>query len=253
MGEYNISASQVKCHSQCPKQWEFRYRSDTEPTNTDMSYLNMGSRVHEAIENVIEGKSGDSFSDERLLKSAMTNEYRDLDQYDVPDKLFDTGINCCKTAAKFLASEQPEIRDIEAREEFHIENERFVTGVTGIMDVVTDSEVWDWKTGKIYDDKSENAHKEKIQGATYMAAYLSKYGEPPENIVYVYLKEGKKRTIEPNDETWDYLLLYAEELVKSKESGEFPPKPGDQCYWCGYEMDCPGSKVGVGGVPFDEY
>lgn len=257
--EYNISASQVKAHSKCPKQWWFRYQSEKEPSKSNMQYLWLGSRVHESIEEALTAESPPPLDHQKALQSAFQNLYREKDEYPVPDKLYKQGMECCEVASKFIVKGpsgvpddewNPTIEDIEKRIEYDISRPDVDTGVTAIMDVVTEKEIWDWKTGSIRDD---TPHEEKIQGSIYMAAYFDEYGEAPEAIRFVYLKEGKVRDVDPSDEVWEYMLKRAKALVHAKETGEFPGKAGSHCYWCDYEFFCDVAPTGVGGVPWSDY
>lgn len=248
--EYNLSASQIKTHSKCPKQYWFRYLGDFEATKQNKKYLRLGSRVHESIESILESDDSPSFDDTRSLRTAIQKVYRESDEHPVPDDLYSQGMDCCKTAASYLSKTKPEIVGIEERVEYQIDRGDVSTGVTSIMDIVTDSEIIDWKTGKIRDDIS---HDEKIQGSVYMAGYLELMDKPPEKVKFVYLKEGKVRKLEPDDDNWKYMMGHAKHLLRSKREEQFRAKPGDHCYFCEHEGWCESSPVGCGGVPYDEY
>ncbi len=248
--EYNISASQVKKHSQCPLAYWFRYISEREPTKQNDVYLKLGSRVHEAIEDALTAESPPPLGHEEAVKAAIQNLYRENDEYPLPDDHYEDGMKYCAKAAKFIAKEEPDIREVEMREEYRISRGDLDTGVTAIMDVIAGDEIWDWKTGSIRD---ETPHEEKIQGSIYMAAYLNKYGEEPESVRFIYLKEEKFRSIEPGDEIWQYMIERAKSLANSKETGEFEAKPGEHCYWCSYEYHCPEAPAGMGNVPWESY
>lgn len=248
--DYNISASQVKSHAKCQKQWWYRYVSDKEPTVMDDRYLNLGSRVHEAIENALTAESPPPLGHEKAVKSAIQNLFREKEEIEIPDDFYSDGMEYCAKAAEYIAKQEPDLRGVEVRHEFQIDRDDMSTGVTAIMDIVTENEIWDWKTGRIRDDTS---HEEKIQGAVYMAAYHNKYGEPPDAIKFIYVKEGKIRTVEPSDEVWDYMVERAKGLIDSKETGEYEANPGDACFWCAYEAWCGASPTGMGNVPYGEY
>lgn len=248
--DHNISASQVKTHAKCPLQYWFRYIGDVEDTKKGSDYLTLGSRVHDAIEIALTSEKTPPFGHEDALRAAIQNSYRELKGYELPDDLFEDGIKCCRKAAEFLHKQEPNITGVEERVEFEIDRPDMETGVTAIMDVTTDSEIWDWKTGRIRDD---TAHAEKIQGSVYMAAYYHEYGRKPERVRFIYIKEGKVRTIDPSDENWNYMISRAKDLLTAKETGEFPGNPGDHCYWCSFEHWCPDAPTGMGNVPYEEY
>lgn len=249
--DYNISASQVKKHASCPKSFWFAYLSEKEPTKQNDVYLKLGSRVHESIEDALTAESPPPLDHKEALQAAFQNLYREKEEHPLPDNHYEDGMDYCEMAAKYIAKRNPDIDAIEKRVEYRIERDDISTGVTAIMDVIADSEIWDWKTGKIDDERTP--HEEKIQGSIYMAAYLDEYGEEPEKIRFVYLKEEKVRSLEPEDDIWQYMLVRAKALQQSKKSGEFPTEPGSMCYWCDYEFWCEGSPAGYGNVPYEDY
>lgn len=247
----NLSASQVKTASKCGLQYWYRYIEGAEATKADSDYITLGSRVHDAIEETLKHDRCPPLGEEEMLRSAIQNTYRELDdEYPLPNDLYSDGMDCCEKAAKYLAKREPDLRGIEKFVEFEINRPDMETGVTGIMDICTQSEIWDWKTGRIRD---ETAHEEKIQGSLYMAAYYHEFDEEPEKIRFVYVKEGKVRSLDPSDENWQYMIARAKKLLEMKESGEWPANPGDHCYWCSYEFWCPAAPAGHGNVPYEEY
>lgn len=243
-----ISASQIKRYSTCPRSYWYRYISEKEPTKIDKGYLSLGSRVHEAIEGAL--NTAQDFDDRLILQARIQNRYKGLSEYELSDDLYEQGMDCCETATKFLCKRNPDIRDIEKRVEFDIDETGVSTGVSGYIDLTTETELWDWKTGSIRDDTE---HDEKIQGSVYMAAYYVAYGEKPEKIRFVYLKEDSVRSLDPSDENWEYMVENARELLKGRKNDEYPTEPGGFCYLCGYEAWCDASPVGMGGVPYEQY
>lgn len=250
MGEYNLSASKIKKHSQCPRAFWYSYKGEKEPTKGNTEYLDLGSRVHGSIENVLTSEECPPLERERTLVAAIQNEYREMEGYEIPDDLYDTGLACCQKAAEYLSAQQPDIQEVELWHEFDIDRDDMVTGVTAKIDIVTESEIWDWKTGSIRDD---SAHDERIQGSIYIAAYYNKYGEIPDCLKFVYVKEGNVRKLNPDDKHWNYMIKHAKGLLRSEEQGVFQAKPGDACYWCDYEFWCDASPVGMGDVDINEW
>lgn len=246
--EYNISASQVKTHSSCPGKWWFNYESDKPPSKGAKGYRALGSRVHEAIEDCLTAESPPPLDHEKAIRAGIQNLYREKEEYSLTDDFFEDGLEYCERAAKYIAKHVDSYEEVELRHEYRIKS--LDTGVTAIIDLISDGRIIDWKTGRVRD---ETPHEEQIQGAIYMAAYYDKYDEPPEEIVFVYLKENKVRSLDPGDEIWNYMTKYAQKLVMAKESGDFPFEPGDACYFCDHEFHCPASPAGVGNVPVEEY
>ncbi|WP_158228648.1 PD-(D/E)XK nuclease family protein [Halorubrum sp. C191] len=244
-----LSASRIKTFARCPLSYWFKYISDHEDVEPPGVPLRFGSRVHEAIEDVI-AEDRAPLDRQDILESELLAAFESKTQYSVPDEKLSTGADCMRTAARFIANDQPSVRGVEQRVEFGIDIPDPVP-TTAIMDLVTDDGLIDWKTGSIRDYTS---HQEKIQGAVYMGAYLAEYGEPPESVRFVYLKEERVRSVEPSDEVWEYMTDYARRLVEAEESGQFPASTGSYCRSvCPYEVYCPAADAGAGTVPYEQY
>lgn len=228
-----ISASGLKTFEDCPRQWWYKYESDKEPVEGDTRALDLGSAVHETIEQVLTEERPTTWEwiEDRLIE-VYEQEYADA----VVDEYQERAHTCLRNAATYLEKRAPEIRGIEVSVEYNL-NRPDVDGLArGTMDVATDTEIWDWKTGGIYDD---TAKKEKIQGAAYMGAYRVEYGEAPEAIRFIYLREEAIRSIEPSDEVWEYFVGYARRLAAAKKNDAFEATPGKPCQWCDYQSYCP--------------
>lgn len=251
--DYPLSASQLKTWKRCPKSYEFKYKDVFKPTKAPKGYRSMGSAVHESIENVME--CNPDLRDEEQLNWRFTEELMDLD-YDYPEAMHDNVMTCIANAARYISDrDDAEIRGLEVDHEFTVNRPDISYPFRAIMDVCTDTEIWDWKTGK------RRKKDETIQAAVYLAAYTNKYGEVPEAIRFVYLKEREVGTISRTDNEgnefwsldeqpngWDEVIDLAKQILRGWETDEFPAKPDEgKCYWCDYEIFCPASKVGVGG------
>ena len=243
-----MSASGIKTFETCPKQWWFRYVSDLDPVIEEPKYLNLGNAVHYTIEDVLQQDpppdwdSWESWGIEERFRDIYEVRYAHL----VTEDLEDAAYTCLATAARALVKESPRLIDVEAEVEFNVDRPDVSGRFLAKMDVCTDREIWDWKTGSIRDD---TPLKEKLQGAVYMAAYRAEYGRPPEKIRFLYLKEETARTLDPTDDVWNTLMRHASQLELAKKNDDFPAKPGDQCYWCDFEQYC--TAAGGIGANFD--
>lgn len=233
-----ISASGLKTFEDCPRQWWYKYESDKEPVEGDTRALDLGSAVHETIELVLTTDPPPQWDawEEWDIESRFLDVYEQQFAASVAEEYQDRAIKCLKNAARYLEKREPQLRGVEVSVEYNL-NRPDVDGLArGTMDVATDTEIWDWKTGGIYDD---TAKKEKIQGAAYMGAYRVEYGEAPEAIRFIYLREEAVRSIEPSDEVWEYFVGYARRLAAAKKNDAFEATPGKPCQWCDYQSYCP--------------
>lgn len=247
--DWNLSASKIKSFKTCPKQVWFRYVSDEERDGSN-EYTRMGSRVHETLDAFL--GSDPPREDQDAMASTLVTMYDGMgDEYPLPDKQLKQGRKCLKAAAKYLAKRSDvSLRGIERRTEFHADE--LGEDFTAILDVATEgpNEIWDWKTGRIRDDTDVD---ETIQGAVYMAAYGVEYGEPPEMVRFVYLKEREVRSFEPSDDEWMRMLQYAKALLSSVKHDDYPAKTGDHCYWCAYSDICPATASSLNTVSWRDF
>lgn len=253
---YDLSASRVKTHNSCPMKYKLKYEDGRLSTKYQQGYGALGSLVHESIENILTEYPNERH--EGVLKQKFKVEYEELKEGEyaeematiIDDRQNNTGIECLEVAARFISDQEFSIREnpfgVEAEAVFSVDHHA-IEGRTflGYMDMATDSEIWDWKTGRIRDD---TATEEVIQGSVYMGAYHHLYGEMPEKVRFVYLKEEKVRTVEPTQENWQKMIKHTRALLNSQEKDRYPAKPGDQCYFCGYEGWCPSSPTATGQI-----
>lgn len=250
--EYDLSASRLKTHASCPKKYELKYILGYEGTKGANGYGQMGSWVHETIENVLLQNPNER--DEQVLHSKLKQEFVRLEQSDevtvdaVDKDQRSTALDCLEVVARYIASQEFTLEGVEVAVNFEIDNPQLQKTAYGKIDVVTEKgEIWDWKSGSINEDYTPR--DELIQGCIYMAGYHHKYGNLPKAIKFVYIKEEKVREIDPTQESWQKMIQYGRELTSDEATGEFPAKPqSGKCYFCDYEMYCPDSEVGVGGV-----
>lgn len=247
-----ISASQIKKWEECPKGWWFDYVSDKRPTKGEKGYLERGSAVHESIEEVLIENPEER--DVNTLTYLFKKEFRDWNP-EIPDKMFDDALEYLEVAARYICDQDPDILDIEPRIEYDITRssvhpEGEPVRIVSYLDVCTENEVWDWKTGTIRDGTAQD---ELIQGACYMASYYSKYGHTPDAIKFIYIKEETVRTLDPTDENWEELLKYIRPFMRGLNNEQYHAKPGDHCYWCDYEYFCSASDVGLGATDWERY
>lgn len=251
--EYPISPSATKRLKRCPEQFRLRYLTDKDQTKPAGKYADVGSAVHEAIENTIQNEDlGSLINRPNQLRQQITDEYRNRvpDQYD--EDTIDSGVVACQTASRYLSTQEvTNFRGIEAEFEFALSRPDIDSAFKGIMDVATQNEIWDWKTGKTVKEEDE-----KIQGMLYAMGYYQEFGIVPNRVRFVYLHEEmqRERVFEPTDDSWQKALSHVRNVVQAKENEEFPAKPDSStCYWCSLEGHCSASPVGAGDIRYEVF
>lgn len=244
--DWTLSASKIKKYDRCPAAFEIEYLRGHRNTLAQNRYIRRGNVVHDTIERAFEAISEfeQSTTASWLKYNAETHEdWQTLVEEDRQHVL-----KCMETASRFLAKHDPEVRGVEVEIEFGVRGLDRAFG--GYIDVATDADVWDWKTGKSKGKESDEA----IQGAVYMGGYAHEYGEPPEAVRFIYLAESTVRSIEPDDDLWDPMIERAERLLDAVEEDYFPADPGpSKCHFCDAEPWCSASPVGGGNIDWSAY
>lgn len=262
MSELNrpLSASSLKTFHKCPQRFRLKYLLQHPPEGGDSGniFTRVGNAVHEPVEAVL--KSGITLDDRQLLADRFKAAYREGDWSFSDDETMPGDgtsdphrkvLKCLDGVAKYLAKRvaDGDIRGVELPCHFMLDAADVEHHTRGHMDLATDAVV-DWKTGK-----SEGKQLDEVlQGAVYMAGYYAWFGEPPAEIHFVYLDESRVREIQPDDKVWTKLVAKSRQLMRAVEEDRFPADTsGSNCYWCNYEVHCPASEVGGGGLNWHTY
>lgn len=248
---FRLSASSVKTHANCPYRFYLAKVLGLDGTKASKGYLELGSAVHESIEEVLtKDRWRSPPRPQNQLRQELMSEFNEWDPQ-VDDDLWDRGVSCLETAAKYLSTLRDDltVNEVEPEFDFSLGRADVSAKFKGYIDVTSDEprEVIDWKTGSIREKG------EVIQGAVYMRGYQELYGEPPDKIRFVYLKEGKERALEPDDENWETFIGHAQQCVQDIRREQFEAKPGSQCYFCDQEGFCHASPVGCGDIDYMNY
>lgn len=248
---FRLSASSVKTHKRCPYQFYLSKVLGLPGTKESAGHLELGSAVHESIEEVFgEDRWSSPPRPQNQLRQELVSEYRQWNPQ-VDDDMWEKGLDCLETCSEYVAAYQEDmtVRELEAEFDFTLGRADISAEFKGYIDLVTESgEILDWKTGSVREEA------EIIQGAVYMRGYQELYDEAPEKIRFVYLDEGKERALEPNDENWDEMIRHAKQCVQDIRREQFDPDPDDsKCYWCSHSAYCYAAPTGAGGVSYTNY
>lgn len=247
---FRLSASSVKTHHMCPYQFYLSKIERRPGTKSGKGYAELGSAVHESIETVLgEDRWREPPRPQNQLRQEVISEFRKRNP-NVEDDLWDRGMNCLETFAKYMSQLRDDLSVANLEEEFNFSLGRsdVQAKFKGYIDLTTEDEVIDWKTGSVRETG------ETIQGAVYMRGFQELYGRRPEKVTFVYLKEGKERSLEPDDENWNEMIRHAKRCVEDIRRDSFEAKPeGGKCYFCDVEGFCDASPVGAGGVDYYNY
>jgi len=250
--KYPISASQLKKWKRCPKSYEYGYIKEKEETRLSIGYLEVGSAVHETIEEVLTERN--NVTDRSTLEYWFDRVYEEgtnENRWGVPQSMKSKGTKALQNAAKFVAEEDIDIVGVEEDCTFRVNRNDIDHPFRGIIDIVTPTGIIDWKTG------SKRPEDEMIQAGVYIAAFTHKYHRVPESVTFVYLKDQLDTTVLQSqwdgqeNPLWGDVIAYAKRLLQAKAKNEWPAKPSSStCYWCDYKGYCVDSKIGVEEVDY---
>ena len=247
--DWTLSASKLKQFARCPESFYHTYMMGRRGLVPENRYIRRGNAVHETLESVL--RADPVWTDELSvqLKAAYHN-FGGQDEWDLSDEDHRFVIECLEVAARYLVKLAPEVRAVELEVEFGVSDPRIWRDFGGFVDLATDRGVLDWKTGKSEGKELDEA----LQGGVYMAGYAHEFGEVPEYVRFVYLKEETVRSVDPSDELWDTVIDHADRVLRAIERDEFPADPeSSKCHWCDVEPFCSASPVGGGNVDWSEY
>lgn len=246
-----LSASSLKTFKDCPGRFEFGKIKGVDGMDSENKYTIVGSMIHEAIENVLRDTEGAMELGENEIAHLLKSEFHshpDRQRDEIGQKMVGRGMKCLQTAARYIAAQEGvSVRELEPRFETYIDDVKF----SGYIDVTTEYEVWDWKSGNMPDD--DDRLGEMLQGMVYKDGFKELYGQYPERVRFIYIKEGKERVYENDDDAYDQMISMTRDIKRAVDADEFPYRPGDACYWCEYELMCPASNIGVGGIRWEAF
>ena len=249
-----VSASKLKLYQDCQEQFRLRYVEGYEERGPPSRWIRRGNAVHDAVEDVLSDCSANDVTSDKLKRAYRGNGWKD--GYVLSEDFHEQVLDSLETVAHYIGEHVGEIRGVECEIEYGIDRTNIDRNFGGFVDLMTDTSVVDWKTGK----SEDKADKEALQGAVYMGGYAYEYGLLPDSVEFVYVnpdagdEHPKVRSITPDSNLWNEMIQQAHQLLRSYQNDEYTADPGpSKCHWCDFEVHCGYSPVGVGNVPWGVY
>lgn len=241
--DIRLSASSVKGFDKCPLSFYYDQIADTRGLKGDNEFTRRGKVVHETLETSLEDCPEIVEWPKKEIRDYL---HAELHEQKVDDCKFEECEEQLEKAATFLSLQDDNL-NIKGLEDW------FETNIGGLnfcgkIDVCTQSEIWDWKTGNP-DDQIE---KERIQASTYIHGFEEIYGYQPDRVKFIYL-QGKQRKHETDPELLMEIKEKVDPIKKAMERNYFEGMSGDHCYWCEYRIACSENETGIGGEAYDKF
>lgn len=159
----------------CPERGRLAIiKPDWDSTTSDSALI--GTSVHYAIEEHINGNIA-----EADMTSASADFLHDFDEdikwtkYESKRDLIDQAKNCAKGWIKEIKPHLPDLSDARTEVNFKVplwSQHGMTVGITGTIDLVTDNQMWDWKTSA-REYRAREKQKHAIQPTIYTMAALN--------------------------------------------------------------------------------
>jgi RecB family exonuclease len=238
-----LSASAIESYETCPLKFKIRY--DWRVPEEATAALQFGGIMHALLKQYFdEGNAGNPPGDEQML-ARFRAEFANT-KIDDPTQRMLYERDGLRQLADFLAARRADAGTFEVlstEKQFRVEIAGVtVTGRIDRIDRCADGviQVVDYKTGKAKDEKDA---KDSLQLSIYALAVpkIDPQLVPGRLVLYNLVTNGSvptKRTPEA--------LRKAEDKVRDVAArirgGDFEPKPGFHCKWCGYKDLCPATE-----------
>lgn len=203
MGRYSYSS--ISTYEKCPRKYKYSY-IDRLPRGEAGPAAQRGTELHAIIENYLLGKTVELHGPLAFYEGFL-QELKELKP--LPEH-------------KFSINRDWELTDWDAPD-------AYLVGVLDLLLPLDEVKIWDWKTGRVYD---EHANQRELYGISGFCMY------PEKEVVHV------EHTYLDLQQT-EHSVFYRAELDNLKEKWRkktdrieadevYPPNPNYGCRWCDF-------------------
>jgi len=198
-GEFELPEFIRRTHIETYRDCAYKFYQEvinghTMPQN---EYTQVGSDVHEIIEDALKGKIG--YAEAMSMKKAYFDKYDDeLFQFKTKEEMRKRAKDSLET---FFSEVLPQVEGIFAIEETIFTNiGDDIPDVRITMDLITEEDgelhMHDWKTGAVMVGQKLSTD---LQAPLYIYSVLKRYNKPVKSFTFYYLQENKTRTFERSE------------------------------------------------------
>jgi len=233
----NISQSQINLFGKCPYGYALRYLYKKEPIMFDPSIVEVGSRVHEAINTYYRNHLLLDGTEEQIKDKVYSVLRNDWDTT-LPVEFLKKAYICISNFAKFEYSRKKGRRGVPLTE-----TKIYSDGLMGIIDYLdlNNLDIVDFKTNT----KASVSYDNKVQAVMYKMLVKEEYDIDLQHFTLQYLYTNEHRVVEYDKNIFKiegYIKKIVKEIKNAWDTGEFPknPKTPKMCNWCEYRYYCKG-------------
>jgi putative RecB family exonuclease len=246
------SFSRVKCFHQCPLRYRLRYLEGRKESFRSIESF-LGTTVHEVLEWLYAERMRGASPDEPALLGVFAARWSaGFDETVALIRVDDHEDNHLRLGREMLsrffngtfARDRSVTIALEQRLAATLASSVVLTGFADRVGRTDGGRLFvvDYKTSKAAGNASD--FSEGVQAPLYAACALGHHGEREALAGYHYLRHGFTRWQKVEEARAQELFGKFLALVREIElTGEFPPRPGALCAWCGYNACCPAAEV----------
>jgi len=237
----NISQSQINLFRSCPYAYALRYKFRKEAIMFDPSIIEVGKRVHNAIDNYYKYcYSFDTNEDE--IRNRTYKILRAEWDTTLPPEFLSKAYTCICNFAKFEINNLNKGRISKPLTEVKIYHD----GMMGIVDYL------DLEKPSIVDFKTNTnagvGQDSRIQAMMYKILISEEYKIDFSYFTLQFLFPGESRIVKFDEktlETKEIILQTVKDIREAWAKDEFPKKPRTSkgCNWCSFKYYCGGQDV----------
>jgi len=235
-----ISQSQINLYRQCPYAYKLRYIKKKEPIMFDPSIVEVGSRVHDAIDKYYRTSYSTEVDEEGILAKSyeiLTNDW----DHTLPADFLKKAYVCLQHFAEFEVNNLNKGLLMKPLTELRIKAD----GLYGIIDYYhpETNKVIDFKTNT----KAGVGYANKMQAYMYKLLIKHKFNIDINYFTLQFLFPGEIRVVKFDnkmDKIKKDLIMNVEKIKESWRRDLFPkdPRTKSTCNGCSYRFYCGGGE-----------
>lgn len=235
----NISQSQINLYRSCPYAYALRYLYKKEQIMWDPSIMEVGRRVHDAIDNYYKYCFSPAFTEEEIRDEVYKILRAEWD-VTLPPEFLKKAYTCVCNFSKFEFNNIKKGRISKPLTEVRIYND----GLMGIIDYLDLEKptIIDFKTNT----KAGLGQSSRLQAVMYKILVKGKFGLDIPYLTLQFLFPGESRVVKFDKKTLstkEDIYKYKDKILNSWKTMNFPkePRTPKACNWCGYKYYCEGA------------
>jgi len=231
-----VSQSQINLYRSCPYAYFLQYHLKKQPIMYDPSIMEVGRRVHDAIDAYYKGCYSNETGEENILAETYGILRSEWDTT-LPANYLKKAHTCIVNFAKWEANNIGHLATKPITEIKIYSGD--LMGVVDYLDLNKPKAV-DFKTNT----RAMLNHDYKMQAVMYKLLIKNKFAIDINNFSFLFLFTGETKDVYVNGGTLleieKELIMYKDKILESWKTMNFPKQPRTSCKGCAFKYYCGG-------------